>query len=203
MLSCSTRPGSSIGSRRKGSRSGPAASRPTRSRSPPAIRCGDPANATAGSSSRTKRLNSSRCWRRPGPAFACSTPAPRQAAKPPPLPFSQSFDSVLVDVPCSGLGTLRRDPDIRWRRRESDLRALASAELIMLGHAADVVAPGGRLIYATCSSEPEENDDVVNAFLTANTGFMRLDARIAAPRLAPEVVDDQGFLRTEPDRHEL
>src|SRR5213075_1428671 len=74
-----------------------------------------------------------------------------------PLPFAATFDCVLVDVPCSGLGTLRRDPDIRWRRREDDLPALAAAELTMLQRAADVVAPGGRLIYATCSSEPEEN----------------------------------------------
>jgi 16S rRNA (cytosine967-C5)-methyltransferase len=120
-----------------------------------------------------------------------------------PLPFSRRFDSVLVDVPCSGVGTLRRDPDIRWRRRESDIAALAAAELIMLGHAADVVAPGGRLIYATCSSEPEENEAVVEAFLTGNPQFGPLDARIAAPQLPPAVVDDRGFLRTEPDRHDL
>src|SRR5262249_35001822 len=87
-----------------------------------------------------------------------------------PLPFSQRFDTVLVDAPCSGLGTLRRDPDIRWRRREADLRSFATAELIMLKHAADAVAPGGRLIYATCSSEPEENEAVVDAFLASDRG---------------------------------
>ena len=71
-----------------------------------------------------------------------------------PLPFGPAFDCVLVDAPCSGLGTLRRDPDIRWRRRERDLPALAADELTMLQQAADTVAPGGRLVYATCSSEP-------------------------------------------------
>jgi 16S rRNA (cytosine967-C5)-methyltransferase len=120
-----------------------------------------------------------------------------------PLPFSRPFDSVLVDVPCSGLGTLRRDPDIRWRRHAADLAALAAAELIMLSHAADAVSPGGRLIYATCSSEPEENDEVVQAFLSRNSNFIRLDARTAAPRLPSAVVDEAGFLRTEPDRHDL
>jgi hypothetical protein len=65
-----------------------------------------------------------------------------------PLPFTRPFDCVLVDAPCSGLGILRRDPDIRWRRRESDLQLLAAAQLQMLSQAADAVAPGGRLIYA-------------------------------------------------------
>ncbi len=59
---------------------------------------------------------------------------------------------------------LRRDPDIRWRREEADLPALAAAQRRMLQHAAAVVAPGGRLIYATCSSEPEENEQVAEAF---------------------------------------
>jgi 16S rRNA (cytosine967-C5)-methyltransferase len=119
------------------------------------------------------------------------------------LPFSRPFDSVIVDVPCSGLGTLRRDPDIRWRRQEADLPAMAAAELLMLRHAAEAVAAGGRLIYATCSSEPEENDAVVNAFLAGSPGFVRLDARAAAPQLPAAVVDDHGFLRTEPHLHSL
>src|SRR5581483_1673844 len=88
-----------------------------------------------------------------------------------PLPFSQPFDCVLVDAPCSGLGILRRDPDIRWRRSEDDLPALAAAQLVMLQHAADVVAPGGRLVYATCSSEPEENEAVAAAFLATTPSF--------------------------------
>jgi 16S rRNA (cytosine967-C5)-methyltransferase len=120
-----------------------------------------------------------------------------------PLPFSQPFDTVFVDAPCSGLGTLRRDPDIRWRRCEAEFPVLASAQLTMLGHAAEAVAPGGRLIYATCSSEPEENEEVVSAFLARTTGFSRLDARIAAPQLPAAVVDEDGFLRTEPHRHGL
>jgi 16S rRNA (cytosine967-C5)-methyltransferase len=122
------------------------------------------------------------------------------------LPFSQPFDTVLVDVPCSGLGTLRRDPDIRWRRREGDLHSFAAAELTMVKHAADAVAPGGRLIYATCSSEPEENEAVVDAFLAGadtSTRFAPVDVRMFAPAIPPALADQRGHLRTAPDRHEL
>jgi 16S rRNA (cytosine967-C5)-methyltransferase len=120
-----------------------------------------------------------------------------------PLPFSETFDCVLVDAPCSGLGTLRRDPDIRWRRREHDLPALAAAELTMLQHAADVVGPGGRLIYATCSSEPEENEGIVDAFLATTPGFTPMHARDASPHLAESLVDRRGHLRTQPHVHGL
>ncbi|PYQ80179.1 MAG: hypothetical protein DMG03_23850, partial [Acidobacteria bacterium] len=120
-----------------------------------------------------------------------------------PLPFSSPFDLVVVDAPCSGLGTLRRDPDIRWRRRESDLAPLAAAQLTMLQHAAGAVAPRGRLVYATCSSEPEENEGVVDAFLAAARDFEPLDARDASPLVPRAVVDSRGHLRTEPHTHGL
>jgi 16S rRNA (cytosine967-C5)-methyltransferase len=119
-----------------------------------------------------------------------------------PLPFSRVFNRVLLDAPCSGLGTLRRDPDIRWRRQEADLPALASAQGRMLAHAAACVAPGGRLVYATCSSEPEENENVVDAFMKTNTSFVPVDARTIGA-VPPEVVDQRGHLRTLPHRHGL
>ena len=120
-----------------------------------------------------------------------------------PLPFHTLFDCVLVDAPCSGLGTLRRDPDIRWRRREDDLPALAAAELTMLQRAADVVAPGGRLIYATCSSEPEENEAIADAFLATTGSFAPVHAGEVSTQLAPAVVDRRGHLRTAPHLHGL
>ena len=120
-----------------------------------------------------------------------------------PLPFAAGFDCVLVDAPCSGLGTLRRDPDIRWRRREHDLPALAAAELTMLQYAAEQVAPGGRLVYATCSSEPEENEGVADAFLATTPGFTALHASAATTRLAETLIDRRGHLRTQPDLHGL
>jgi len=119
------------------------------------------------------------------------------------LPFTAGFDCVLVDAPCSGLGTLRRDPDIRWRRREGDLVTFAAAELTMLQHAADRVIPGGRLIYATCSSEPEENEGVADAFLATAPEFEPASARHAHPLLADALIDTRGHLRTEPHRHGL
>jgi 16S rRNA (cytosine967-C5)-methyltransferase len=88
-----------------------------------------------------------------------------------PLPFGNTFDCVLVDAPCSGLGTIRRDPDIRWRRREADLVTLARDQEDLLQRAASTVAPGGRLVYATCSSEPDENDHVVDRFLERQRDF--------------------------------
>src|SRR5688572_12666418 len=122
------------------------------------------------------------------------------------LPFAREFDVVFVDAPCSGLGTVRRDPDIRWRRTEVDLGPLASAQGKMIGNAADAVRTRGRLIYSTCSSEPEENDRVVARFLAANTDFTLLDLRTEklpfSSALAPVVADD-GVLRTLPHKHGL
>jgi 16S rRNA (cytosine967-C5)-methyltransferase len=120
-----------------------------------------------------------------------------------PLPFSRPFDLVVVDAPCSGLGTLRRDPDIRWRRREEDLVRLAASALTMLQRAADAVAPGGRLLYATCSSEPEENEAVADAFLATTAGFAAANLRTVAPALPAELIDTRGHLRTAPHSHRL
>jgi 16S rRNA (cytosine967-C5)-methyltransferase len=120
-----------------------------------------------------------------------------------PLPFVSEFDCVLLDAPCSGLGTLRRDPDIRWRRTESDLASLAARELTMLQHAAEMVAPGGRLIYATCSSEPEENEAVVNTFLATTPAFQTVHAAQTHPKLVGTLIDSRGHLRTQPHLHGL
>jgi 16S rRNA (cytosine967-C5)-methyltransferase len=119
------------------------------------------------------------------------------------LPFSARFDCVVVDAPCSGLGTLRRDPDIKWRRSERDLEPLAAAQRLMLHHAADVVVRGGRLVYSTCSSEPEENDGVIDELLAGGSEFRLAHAAGAVPDLPRELVDDRGFLRTEPHAHGL
>jgi 16S rRNA (cytosine967-C5)-methyltransferase len=119
-----------------------------------------------------------------------------------PLPLRRGFDCVFVDAPCSGLGTLRRDPDIRWRREAADLTRLSASQVRMLTNAAGAVAVGGRLVYATCSSEPEENDAVVDAFLTAHPGFHELDASRHS-RVPAALVDGRGRLRTTPFAHGL
>jgi len=119
-----------------------------------------------------------------------------------PLPFTDVFDRVLVDAPCSGLGTIRRDPDIRWRRVEADLPRLAEQQLELLMRAAAVVKPGGRLVYATCSSEPEENDGVVDRFLERGQ-FVRIDLRDEWPGPLQSLLDERGALRTLPFAHGL
>lgn len=118
------------------------------------------------------------------------------------LPFAPVFDRILVDAPCSGLGTVRRDPDIRWRRAEDDLAALSGRQLELLRRAASVLKPGGRLVYATCSSEPEENESVVERFLADEPSFAVADLRAASPLLEP-FVDSSGMLHTLPFAHGL
>jgi 16S rRNA (cytosine967-C5)-methyltransferase len=122
------------------------------------------------------------------------------------LPFGPVFDCVFVDAPCSSLGTIRRDPDIRWSRREDDLGALAVRQRRMIGEASRGVRPGGLLVYATCSSEPEENEAVVDAFLDAHPGFGLEDPRGADIPLRAGVeacLDGRGCLRTLPHLHGL
>jgi 16S rRNA (cytosine967-C5)-methyltransferase len=117
------------------------------------------------------------------------------------LPFRDGvFDRVLVDAPCSGLGTLRRDPDIRWRRQPEDLSGFADCQLELLQRAAPLVGAGGRLIYTTCSSEPDENEDVVDQFLRQSSAFHLLPID-QIPGLAPAVralMTASGHLRTHP-----
>jgi 16S rRNA (cytosine967-C5)-methyltransferase len=119
------------------------------------------------------------------------------------LPFHNTFDRVLVDAPCSGLGTVRRDPDIKWRRHEADLAGLADRQTALLHRAAVVVRPGGRLVYATCSSEPEENEQIVERFLVAASQFRLIDLRRAGRAEIQPVLDDRGMFRTLPFAHGL
>jgi 16S rRNA (cytosine967-C5)-methyltransferase len=120
------------------------------------------------------------------------------------VPLRSHVDRVLVDAPCSGLGTIRRDPDIRWRRRPDDLAALAGDQVRLLDRAAVVVRPGGRMVYATCSSEPEENEDVVDRFLAAHPEFELIDLRAESlPDPLGQLIDERGMFRTLPFRDRL
>ncbi len=82
-----------------------------------------------------------------------------------PLPFAVSFQRILVDAPCSGTGTIRRNPEIKWRLTENDLTTLVAKQRWLLNCALECLAPGGRLVYSTCSIEPEENQAVVEEVL--------------------------------------
>jgi len=109
------------------------------------------------------------------------------------------IDRVLVDAPCSGTGTLRRNPDIKWR--ELGLVELTEAQQRILVAAAELLKPGGRLVYATCSLLREENDDIVAAFLTAHPEFNIIPANeILARRHVPLTMEDAA-LRLYPHRH--
>lgn len=127
------------------------------------------------------------------------------------LPLGGTFDRVLVDVPCSGTGTLARNPEIKWRLQSRDLADLQTRQTAILRAALAHLAPGGRLIYSTCSLEPEENEAVIETVLrTANGSVRLLDCREELERLKQEgelAWDDIAsltqaqFLRTIPGVH--
>jgi 16S rRNA (cytosine967-C5)-methyltransferase len=93
------------------------------------------------------------------------------------MPFRRNFDCILVDAPCSGTGTLARNPEIKWRLKPEDLLRLREYQAEILRSAMERVAPGGRIVYSTCSLEPEENEQVIELALTANPPFRLLNCR--------------------------
>jgi 16S rRNA (cytosine967-C5)-methyltransferase len=111
-------------------------------------------------------------------------------------------DRVLCDVPCSGLGVLRRNPEARWRLAPADLDELPRLQRRLLETYAGLVAPGGRLVYATCTILRSENDDVVDAFLAAHDGFepVLLKEILGSERAA--AIGDGARLRLSPDTHD-
>lgn len=112
------------------------------------------------------------------------------------LPFAEgSFESVLVDAPCSGTGTLRGNPEIRWRLQASDVAELSIKQTQILANAATMVCHHGRLVYSTCSLEPEENERVVETFLRNHADFG--SAKLDAPS---ELITNSGAVRTWPHR---
>jgi 16S rRNA (cytosine967-C5)-methyltransferase len=121
------------------------------------------------------------------------------------LPFARAraFDAVLLDAPCSGLGTLRQHPEIRWRRQPEEVEDLAALQSELLRSVAAFVKPAGTLVYATCTLIRTENDDVLDRFLAAAPEFSVDDARPWLPAAAHNLVDGSGILRTFPHRDGL
>ena len=126
------------------------------------------------------------------------------------LPVSGEFDRVLADVPCSGTGTLARNPEIKWRLKPEDLANLHARQLAIASSAVNRLAPGGRLVYSTCSLEREENQAVVEELLSSAAGLRLLDCRGELERLQERgelVWQDLGsitdglYLRTLPGVH--
>ena len=126
------------------------------------------------------------------------------------LPLSEDFDRVLADVPCSGTGTLARNPEIKWRLEPEDLPDLQRRQVAILRSALAQVAPGGRLVYSTCSLEPEENEAVVKQALSDNQGFRVIECGLELERLKasgeltwsdPALLTRGPYLRTVPGVH--
>lgn len=132
------------------------------------------------------------------------------------LPVAGDFDAILVDVPCSGTGTLARHPEIRWRLRAEDLAELRARQTAILLNAAARLRAGGRLVYSTCSLEPEENEQVVEAALAQRPQLNMVSGALALPlaghlREASQAgpsshrplhfADERGYFRTWPHRH--
>ncbi|MFZ9887939.1 MAG: RsmB/NOP family class I SAM-dependent RNA methyltransferase [Myxococcota bacterium] len=111
-------------------------------------------------------------------------------------------DAVLLDAPCSGLGTLRRHPEIRLRRRSTDLEELGQLQRRLLDAAAARVRPGGALVYSVCSPLPQEGHAVVEEFLSARSDFVVRSASDVLPWLPDDAVTPAGYLRLQVHRHE-
>jgi 16S rRNA (cytosine967-C5)-methyltransferase len=118
-------------------------------------------------------------------------------------PLAGTFDAVLVDAPCSGLGTLRRHPELRWRRQAADVERLAALQRELLAALAPRVRPGGALVYAVCTLTEAETNDVVSGFLSTHPDFHTVDARRLLPPSAAPLVTTSGALQTLPHRHDL
>jgi len=131
--------------------------------------------------------------------------------------FKGHFDKILIDAPCSGLGVLRRNPDAKWKRTKKDVARLANKQQKMLLNAADLVKPGGTIVYAVCSCEKRENQDVINFFLDNrkdfsintdwfenNTHFLTFNNKVKDNLIIKNsLILEQGFLRTYPDMLEM
>ncbi|MCX5876229.1 MAG: 16S rRNA (cytosine(967)-C(5))-methyltransferase RsmB [Deltaproteobacteria bacterium] len=111
-----------------------------------------------------------------------------------------AFAGVLVDAPCSGLGVIRRQPDIRWQRSLAALQGYQEKQLALLAAAAGLVEQGGVLVYATCSIDPKENDEVIAEFLTAHPEFSITPAQEYLPEAARGLCDGTGFFKTTPEQ---
>jgi len=111
-----------------------------------------------------------------------------------------TYDKILIDAPCSGLGVLRRHPDGRWTKTEASIRERSGLQKKILKNSSKLLKPGGVLVYATCTTEPEENESVVNTFVESSGGEFRIDdPRPYLPGAAAPLVGLDGFFRTFPD----
>ncbi|MFH2091074.1 MAG: 16S rRNA (cytosine(967)-C(5))-methyltransferase RsmB [Pseudomonadota bacterium] len=115
--------------------------------------------------------------------------------------FNTYFDRVLVDAPCTGLGVLQRNPDTKWKRTRHDIKRLSGRQKKILNAGANLVKPGGLLVYSVCSCEPEENEDVIHAFLDKRKDFS-IDKDSESGKYSILLTKD-GFLKTYPETNNM
>ena len=115
--------------------------------------------------------------------------------------FNFYFDRVLIDAPCSGLGVMRRNPDTKWKRSKNDIARLAAKQKKMLNAAANLVKPGGILVYAVCSCEIEENEDIIHKFLNKRKDFS-IDKDFESDSYY-RLMTGEGFLKTYPEANNM
>ncbi len=117
-----------------------------------------------------------------------------------PLPFRRAFDRILVDAPCSGLGVLRRHPDIKWRKSPTDLAHLQAVQLALLQRLLPALSADGMLVYSVCSNEPEETHDVVQCFLAAHPHVELVGIENPFPQRLPWPAATPGTLDITPEQ---
>lgn len=125
------------------------------------------------------------------------------AAAPLPIRPERGFDRILVDAPCSGLGVLRRHPELRWRRQPGDFPRFAALQKALLRQAAPYLRTGGCMLYITCTTESEENEQVVQDFLASHPDFSLQPPAPALPFQASQLIDPRGYFRTRPEQDGL
>lgn len=113
----------------------------------------------------------------------------------------ERFDRILLDAPCTGLGVIRRNPDAKWTRTPQDIERCAQKQSQLLAHLAARLKPGGVLVYAVCSTEPEETHGVINSFLNKQTDFAIDEISPDMPPSLVPLLDQRGWLKTTPHRH--
>ncbi len=122
--------------------------------------------------------------------------------EPPDFLEPASFDRILVDAPCSGLGVLRRNPESRWSRKPTDIKSLVELQRTILKNVAPFLRPGGQLLYSVCTFTAAETDAIVHNFLETHKNFVQEDFRTLLPERWQELTNDKGCIRTLPHRHD-
>jgi len=117
--------------------------------------------------------------------------------------FHFNFDKIMIDAPCSGFGVISRHPDGKWNRNEEDIERLAELQKGMLGEAACLLRTGGKMLYVTCTTSKEENEEVVKDCLKHHRDMSLVNMKGHVPEWCLDLIDDQGFLRTFPHVHQM